>query len=944
MATYKGKDINTTPTDAMVEEARRGLEWRKEFGRGGTKIGVARARDIQNRKELSIDTVKRMFSFFSRHEVDKKAEGFESGEDGYPSAGRIAWALWGGDPGFAFARRVKESVDAMDDDKDRAAISGAVKKGLQKKVEDHNEEVGDVESKRTNLRTLSAVFRRGVGAYKTNPGSVRPNVKSPEQWAYARVNSFLYVLRNGKFRSGKHDTDLLPKGHPLSSKDRSTEKRPYPHEHAARIENPDKYQEFRRRNDELGDGIHVIFGLIDDESEIQSIRFDKDEFTVTEAKDWLSERRFNVLKFEPATEERDMEKRHIIDIEETEDSYIIEFGKSMEEIDETAEETAEEMVEDEAVEENSYHDEEERAEEPNMTRAMAMEVSPIDDEKRTVRMAISSEEPVQRSFGMEVLEHSEEAMDLSFLKSGRAPLLLDHDPEKQVGVIESVSLDGSARRLRATVRFGKGALAREAFDDVTDGIKANVSIGYSVQKMERQDKDTYVVKKYRIHEASLVSIPADVTVGVGRSNEASQQPIIITDNQEKTMSEVDIQAVEAQARQAAQKNAAQIVELGARHNKSDMAQAAIADGVSIEEFRGQLLEEIGTTRALEDQEVGLTRQEIGRFSMLRAIHALANPTDRRAQEAAAFEFEASRAAASQYGVTAQGIMLPAEVLRNWKRDMSAGSDGDLIAEDFKGEEFIDALRNASSVMQAGARMLGGLSGDVKIPKKTAASTAAFVASEGTAAAESEMTIGNVSMAPKTLGAFTDVTRQLLIQSSLDVEALIRDDLAQSIATAIDKAGLEGSGSSGNPEGILNVTGVNQVTNFAAANPTFAEVVTLETAVAEDNALMGNLAYILPASMYGALKTTEKATNTAQFVVEPGGTMNGYTAIVSNQATAGNLYFGNFSDLLIGMFGGLDIVVDPYSNSTSGTVRVVALQSVDVAVRHAVSFAFGNDGA
>ena len=410
------------------------------------------------------------------------------------------------------------------------------------------------------------------------------------------------------------------------------------------------------------------------------------------------------------------------------------------------------------------------------------------------------------------------------------------------------------------------------------------------------------------------------------------------------MSEVDIQAVEAQARQAAQKNAAQIVELGSRHNKSEMAQRAISEGVSIEEFRGQLLEEIGSIGAVEDQEIGLSRKEVGKFSMMRAIHALANPTDRRAQEAAAFEFEASRAAAQQYGVTAQGIMLPAEVLRNWKRDMSAGSDGDLIAEDFKGEEFIDALRNASSVMQAGARMLGGLSGDVKIPKKTAASTAAFVASEGTAAAESEMTIGNVSMAPKTLGAFTDVTRQLLIQSSLDVEALIRDDLAQSIATAIDKAGLEGSGTSGNPEGILNTTGVNQVTNFAAANPTFAEVVTLETAVAEDNALMGNLSYILPASMYGALKTTEKATNTAQFVVEPGGTINGYQGIVSNQATAGNLYFGNFSDLLIGMFGGLDIVVDPYSNSTSGTVRVVALQSVDVAVRHAVSFAFGNDGA
>jgi HK97 family phage major capsid protein len=207
-----------------------------------------------------------------------------------------------------------------------------------------------------------------------------------------------------------------------------------------------------------------------------------------------------------------------------------------------------------------------------------------------------------------------------------------------------------------------------------------------------------------------------------------------------------------------------------------------------------------------------------------------------------------------------------------------------------------------------------------------------------------MTVGQVSLAPKTLGAFTDVTRQLLIQSSLDVEGLIRDDLSRALAIAIDKAGLEGTGSSGQPTGILNQTGVNTVTDFAGANPTFAEVVTLETAVAEDNALQGNLSYIMPASMYGALKTTEKASGTAQFVVEPGGSINGYRGIVSNQATAGNLYFGNFDDLLIGMFGGLDLTVDPYTMSKSGTIRLVALQSVDMAVRHAVSFAFGNDGS
>ena len=130
MATYKGNEINTTPTDAMVAEAKRGLEWREEYGRGGTSVGVARARDIANRRELSIDTVKRMSSFFARHEVDKQAEGFGSGEDGYPSAGRIAWALWGGDPGQAFARRVMRSVNAADDgdraSNGRADLAGAL--------------------------------------------------------------------------------------------------------------------------------------------------------------------------------------------------------------------------------------------------------------------------------------------------------------------------------------------------------------------------------------------------------------------------------------------------------------------------------------------------------------------------------------------------------------------------------------------------------------------------------------------------------------------------------------------------------------------------------------------------------------------------------------------------------------------------------------------------
>ena len=235
-----------------------------------------------------------------------------------------------------------------------------------------------------------------------------------------------------------------------------------------------------------------------------------------------------------------------------------------------------------------------------------------------------------------------------------------------------------------------------------------------------------------------------------------------------------------------------------------------------------------------------------------------------------------------------------------------------------------------------ATMLNGLTGDVKIPRKTAASSAAFISSEGGAAGESEFTVGSVTMSPKTLGAFTDVTRQLMIQSSIDVENLIRNDLAQSMAIAIDDAALEGSGSSGNPTGITNTSGINTVSLSSAAAPTFAEMVSMETSVRVDNALLGDLAYIVHPTNYGTLKTTEKATNTAQFVAV-NDEINGYKVVVSPQLTANNYVFGNFDDLLVGMFGGLDIVVDPFSNSTSGTVRIVALQSVDVAVRHAVSF-------
>jgi len=927
------------PNKGMKAEAEKGLAWRKEFGRGGTRIGVTRANQIKNGVDLSESTIKRMYSYFSRHEVDKKAEGFRPGEDGFPSNGRIAWALWGGDPGYTWSKKLVEQIKKEDERKlemrpypnehaariedpeqfdnfrrknnefktgihaihgikgnerliqsirfdsdmftpdeakawlernefeyikfenaiEERAVSEKTEEALKNKLKEHHEEVGDTKSKRTTLAILKQIYERGIGAFNTNPGSVRPQVSNANQWAMARVNSFLFALRNGKYRSGKHDTDLLPKSHPLSSKEEKAMK--------------------------------------------------------------------------------DKEDRHILNVNETDDSVIIEFSK---------------YHEDKAEEENvdavsSYQeDEDERKVVDLPLRYRTIDLSKdsfIDEEKRLVRIGVSSEEPVERSFGMEVLSHAEDDVDMEFVSSGRAPFLLDHDMSKQIGVIEEFKLDEAAKRTIAVVRFGRSALAQEVFQDVVDGIRMNISVGYKVNKLARvKDNDEMLYKaSWTPLEVSSVSVPADQSrlVGVGRSAKINKDIIMTEEKKEINLDEVRTKTLE-EAKAEYKRNSKEIIDLAVKHNKRDLADSAIKDGLTVEEFRGALLNEICNDKPLETAEIGMTQNEVREFSLVKAINALANPTDRRAQEAAAFEFECSNQAAREQGKTAQGIMIPADVLGNWsKRDINSSDDSSLIPQDYRAGDFIDVLRNSSSVMQAGATMLRGLSGSVVIPKKTAASSAAWIATEGNAASESEFTSGSVTMSPKVIGAFTDATRLLLQQSSLDVENLIRDDLTQSIATAIDLGALAGSGSSGQPTGIASTSGIN-TTTFAAASPTYAEIIAMESAVAADNALVGNLAYICKPSDYGTLKTTSKDSGSGQFVVEPDGNMNGYNVIRSNQVTAGDFYFGNFSDLLIGMYGGLDITVDPYALSTSGGVRIIALQTLDVAVRHAVSFCKSSD--
>ena len=882
----KGDDLKISLRNSEYPQFDRGFaENIKEFNpevwdAGGNVRGNdafvlwGRARD-GSETEGVLDWIKEREAWAARHFGD--GEQFVGGdlEPNLSNVGgvisQIKWGVIGNLGEQVMKDVILELVKKLEGKKDRAIedLSDTARKTLENKIEEHNADHGDDPTTRATLGMLSECYFRGIGAYKTNPGSVRPGVASPEQWAIARVNSLLFCLRNGRFQGGKHDTDLLPEGHPESTKGQD--------------------------------------------------------------------------------EERKMdEQRHIKNVTETDDSYIVEFGKS----EEMPEVEAEVDVEIEA--ENGGHVEEERkapAEMETRKLAMRMDAEMDSEDDRRMSISVSSEAPVDRSFGIEILDHNDRSIDLSFLNSGNAPLLLDHDPERQIGVIESVNLDSSARRLRATVRFSKGQLGSEVYDDVRDGIRKNVSIGYQIGRMERDERaeggNTYRVRSWKPFEASIVSIPADDSVGTNRNAEIEQtvNPIPAkAERKETKMSDQDIQAVEANVRAEYAKTVTDILELGAAKNKRDLADQAIKNGLSVEQFRGMLAVATADQPLTTADEIGMEAKEVRRFSLINAIRAMANPTDINAQRAAQFEFEASAEAQRKLGRETRGLMIPGDVLRQWnQRDINTTDDAALIAEDLRTGDFIDVLRNASSVMAAGARMLSGLQGDVVIPKKTAASTANWIASEGTAATESEPTLGSVTMSMKTVGATTDVTRNMMHQSSMDIETLIRDDLTQSIASAIDLGALAGSGSSGQPTGIKNTSGINAPTNFAAANPTFAEVVAMETAVAEDNALGGSLAYILPAGMYGALKTTAVDSGSGRFVAD-GGLMNGYNAIVSNQATAGDLYFGDFSQLLVGMYGGLELIVDPYSSSKSGGVSITALQSCDVAVRHAVAFAFNNDGA
>lgn len=509
------------------------------------------------------------------------------------------------------------------------------------------------------------------------------------------------------------------------------------------------------------------------------------------------------------------------------------------------------------------------------------------------------------------------------------------------------------------------------------------------------DVPVFEVDDWEPYEVSWVAIPFDPTVGADRSLAAEaatpkESPMGDTTTAApaapSTAQQPDIRVIESQAQRAERDRAKQIRAMGQELQLTAEAEHAIEAGTSVEAFcrvvADKMVERGKLTPTTAAPELGLSKKEKQRYSLTRLMYALLEPNDASAQREASFEIglsvearklqpidetnENAKARLAGYRVpfdiltdsvtesrsaAEEAVRMLARIMA--KRDLNVGTStagGNLVATDLLASSFIDLLRNRMKLAQLGATMLDGLVGNLAIPSQSAGASTYWV-TEGTAVTESEAAFGQVALTPKTVGMFTDYTRRAMLQTTPSVEALVRADLAAGIGVEIDRAGIAGSGSSGQPRGIINQSGIGAVaggTNGAA--PTYANMVALEEAVAIANADVGSMAYLTNAKMRAQLRLTQvfASTNGAP-VWASDNTVLGYRAEVSNNApsnlTKGTssgvcsaIIFGNFSDLLIGMWSGLDLVLDPYALATSGGRRIVALQDVDTAVRRAASFA------
>lgn len=351
----------------------------------------------------------------------------------------------------------------------------------------------------------------------------------------------------------------------------------------------------------------------------------------------------------------------------------------------------------------------------------------------------------------------------------------------------------------------------------------------------------------------------------------------------------------------------------------------------------------------------LTSRGDGRFddlcreaSLTKAIAAMIDP---RSVDAGR-EIEISKELARRSGRNPQGIFVPLNALVE-KRQLTIAGDGQYLkATDVLADQFIDALRPATVLGALGARFLTGLRDDIAIPKMDALTPAAeWLPDEGTSLTGGDHSFTQVTGSPHHVGLMTQWSRKVLLQSNPSIEQLVRADFSAKLAAAVDLAGLTGSGSYGQPEGILTNSSINEET-LAGNAVTWADVLNMIAAVLTADVRGGRFGFTFNAYVQAYLRKTVKEAGGEIYIMEQPNSLAGYPVQITSQmdgdpnaspVVAGKMLFGDFSQVILAFWGdtGADILVNPYADSvySLGHVLIRAFVDCDVLIRHPEGFCF-----
>lgn len=548
---------------------------------------------------------------------------------------------------------------------------------------------------------------------------------------------------------------------------------------------------------------------------------------------------------------------------------------------------------------------------------------------------IATETPVERANGEEeiLVMHPTNVE----LHTKNLPLLENHDHGKQIGVVEDIRFVG--KKLMAKIRFANDEYSQMLKADVDDKIRQNLSIGYRILDYFYENGKK-MVNKFSIHEVSLVPIPADPNSGIGRDSDLSYALRSATFKKGKDMNEEKLSRSEARK---LREEITEIRDLGKLHDMSDEADEFIANGNSLEQFRSHILNNMKNSEPLPlpctitGKAPAYNRGYSEDYSVLNALKGCLDPKHR------GFEFEVSKdLQRTQPLKNEHGIIIPLEQLG--QRTMTVGNLGGNVSDISDAGKLIPFMQRKGLYQSMGVTTFGDMSSDVKIPRGTSAVTIGFDNLDGSdTIAESTPTMNSVSMSPISLTGLVVLSHKLVQQSSVDMENYIRNLMGDSVANKIDLAVIHGSGSSNQPTGMLNATGINTETYTTAI--AYSDLANALSTLATDSIPLNGLSWVVNPAEYATLQVKDKGTDTGQFLLEAGnnandinqvGTMLGYPCYVSEHVPAGEVLLTRGQHSALGFFGGLELDVDPYHSFSTGDIGIRVIQDLDFQVLNANS--------